>query len=78
MGWDHQAPFDRIMITAAAPEIPMTLLDQLKDEGIMMIPLGEENDDQYLTLIKKKGTSFSKKNLMKVRFVPLLEGKVNN
>ena len=77
LGWYHQAPFDRIMITAAAPEIPMILLDQLKDEGMMIIPIGEENDDQYLTLIKKKGKSFSKKNLMKVRFVPLLEGKIN-
>ena len=77
LGWYDQAPFDRIMITAAAPEIPMILLDQLKDEGVMIIPIGEENDVQYLTLIKKKGKSFSKKNLMKVRFVPLLEGKVN-
>ena len=77
LGWYDQAPFDRIMITAAAPEIPMILLDQLKDEGVMIIPIGEENDVQYLTLIKKKGKSFSKKNLMKVRFVPLLEGKVD-
>ena len=77
LGWYDQAPFDRIMITAAAPEIPMLLLDQLKDEGVMIIPIGEENDVQYLTLIKKKGKSFSKKNLMKVRFVPLLEGKIN-
>ena len=77
LGWCDQAPFDRIMITAAAPEIPMLLLDQLKDEGVMIIPIGEENDVQYLTLIKKKGKSFSKKNLMKVRFVPLLEGKIN-
>ena len=77
LGWYDQAPFDRIMITAAAPEIPMILLDQLKDEGVMIIPIGEENDTQYLTLIQKKGKSFSKKNLMKVRFVPLLEGKVN-
>ena len=77
LGWNDQAPFDRIMITAAAPEIPMILLDQLKDDGVMIIPIGEENDVQYLTLIKKKGKSFSKKNLMKVRFVPLLEGKIN-
>lgn len=77
LGWYDQAPFDRIMITAAAPEIPMILLDQLKDDGVMIIPIGEENDVQYLTLIKKKGKSFSKKNLMKVRFVPLLEGKIN-
>ena len=77
LGWYDQAPFDRIMITAAAPEIPMILLDQLKDDGVMIIPIGEENDVQYLTLIRKKGKSFSKKNLMKVRFVPLLEGKIN-
>ena len=40
LGWYDQAPFDRIMITAAAPEIPMILLDQLKDEGVMIIPIG--------------------------------------
>ncbi|MDC3091119.1 protein-L-isoaspartate(D-aspartate) O-methyltransferase [Rickettsiales bacterium] len=77
LGWKEQAPFDRIIVTASAPEIPNTLLEQLKDDGRMLIPVGEENDDQHLVLIKKYGEKYIKKNLLKVRFVPLLEGKVN-
>jgi len=77
LGWKEQAPFDRIIVTASAPEIPNTLLDQLKDKGIMLIPIGEENNDQTLVLIKKNGDEYSKQNLLKVRFVPLLEGKIN-
>ena len=77
MGWKEQAPFDRIIVTASAPEIPNTLLDQLKDNGIMLIPIGEENNDQMLVLVKKNGDKYSKETLLNVRFVPLLEGKIN-
>ncbi len=76
LGWSEQAPFDRIIVTASAPEIPMKLLSQLVDDGIMVIPVGEENDNQVLKKIIKKGDSFIVKNIMSVRFVPLLEGKV--
>ena len=69
-------PFDRILVTASAPEIPNPLLNQLSDDGIMIIPIGEENTDQMLIKIKKKNGNLEKKNLLKVRFVPLLEGKV--
>ena len=43
----------------------------------MLIPIGEENNDQILVLIKKNGDEYSKENLLNVRFVPLLEGKIN-
>ena len=76
LGWSEQAPFDRIIVTASAPEIPTKLLSQLVDNGIMVIPVGEENDNQVLKKIIKKGDSFIVKNIMNVRFVPLLEGKV--
>ena len=76
MGWSDQAPFDRIIVTASAPEIPKKLLSQLVDEGIMVIPVGEENDNQVLKKIIKKGDRIIVKNIMNVRFVPLLEGKV--
>ena len=76
MGWSEQAPFDRIIVTASAPEIPTKLLSQLVDNGIMVIPVGEDNDNQVLKKIIKKGDSFIVKNIMNVRFVPLLEGKV--
>ena len=76
LGWKDQAPFDRIIVTASAPEIPMTLLEQLNNNGIMIIPIGEENNDQILTLVKKNNEGHIKKiSLMNVRFVPLLEGK---
>ena len=76
LGWSDQAPFDRIIVTASAPEIPTKLLSQLVDNGIMVIPVGEDNDNQVLKKIIKKGDSFIVKNIMNVRFVPLLEGKV--
>ena len=76
LGWSEQAPFDRIIVTASAPEIPTKLLSQLVDRGIMVIPVGEDNDNQVLKKIIKKGDSFIVKNIMNVRFVPLLEGKV--
>jgi len=76
LGWSEQAPFDRIIVTASAPEIPKNLLSQLVDDGIMVIPIGEDNDNQVLKKIIKKGDSFIVKNIMNVRFVPLLEGKV--
>lgn len=77
LGWPEQMPFDRIIVTASAPEIPLTLLDQLSADGIMLIPIGEENNDQDLIKIKKIGKKFIKKKIMNVRFVPLLEGKEN-
>ena len=76
LGWSEQAPFDRIIVTASAPEIPTKLLSQLVDDGIMVIPVGEDNDNQVLKKIIKKRDSFIVKNIMNVRFVPLLEGKV--
>ena len=76
LGWSDQAPFDRIIVTASAPEIPTKLLSQLVDNGIMVIPVGEDNDNQVLKKIIKKRDSFIVKNIMNVRFVPLLEGKV--
>jgi len=76
LGWIDQAPFDRIIVTASAPEIPMTLLKQLNNNGIMIIPIGEDNNDQILTLVRKNNEGYVfKSSLMKVRFVPLLEGK---
>ena len=48
LGWSEQAPFDRIIVTASAPEIPTKLLSQLVDNGIMVIPVGEDNDNQVL------------------------------
>lgn len=76
-GWPEQEPFDRIIVTAAAPEIPQTLVDQLKDGGLMIAPIGEDTWDQQLLLIRKDAETIATEPLMDVRFVPLVEGRGN-
>ncbi len=76
LGWVEQAPFDRIIVTASAPEIPKNLLDQLEVGGIMIIPVGEDFNDQILKkVVKNNNNRISVTNILDVRFVPLLEGK---
>jgi protein-L-isoaspartate(D-aspartate) O-methyltransferase len=72
-GWPEQAPFDKIIVTAAAAERPpQPLLDQLKVGGIMIVPVGTSGN-QVLRRYKKEGEDvFAVKDLMPVRFVPLL------
>lgn len=69
-GLDEYAPFDRILVAAAAPKIPPLLLNQLNDGGIMIIPIG--TDWQELVRVEKKGGGITLQNLMAVRFVPLV------
>jgi protein-L-isoaspartate(D-aspartate) O-methyltransferase len=71
-GWPEEAPFDRILITAAAPEVPRPLLDQLSDGGLLVAPVG----DDWLQVIRryrKEGESVRSEDLEGVRFVPLIE-----
>ena len=76
IGWPPQAPYDRIIVTAAASEPPRALIDQLKPGGSMIIPLGSTRDTQSLVEIDKTETGIAKKPLLPVRFVPLLHGRV--
>ncbi len=76
LGWPPQAPFDRIVITAAAGEPPSALLDQLKVGGRMILPLGETRDTQALVQIDKTESGTILKELLPVRFVPLVQGRV--
>ena len=76
-GWENQAPFDRIIVTASAPEIPKNLTNQLSENGIMIIPIGDEHDTQFLVKIVKRQNKLTSEKLIPVRFVPLLEGKEN-
>lgn len=71
-GWPEAAPFDRVIVTAAAPEVPHALVAQLAPGGRMVIPVGEELDVQWLRVIDKgdDGTSVET-DLIPVRFVPL-------
>ncbi|MFI5172556.1 MAG: protein-L-isoaspartate(D-aspartate) O-methyltransferase [Chitinophagales bacterium] len=75
-GIPNHAPYDRIIITAAAKEIPQKLLKQLKTGGIMVLPLGRD-DDQMMVKITKTGASDYKKEVGdNFRFVPMLPGKI--
>ncbi|MDH3669589.1 MAG: protein-L-isoaspartate(D-aspartate) O-methyltransferase [Gammaproteobacteria bacterium] len=71
-GWSQHAPFDAIMVTAAADTIPKPLVDQLKPGGRMAIPVGTAYSGQTLTLVQKdKAGSITKKRVLPVAFVPL-------
>ncbi len=69
-GWEEKGPFDAIMVTAGAPKIPQPLLDQLKDGGRLIIPLGPNNSIRQLVLARKKEGKIKTRSLMPVRFVP--------
>lgn len=77
-GWKEQQPFDRIMVTAAGEEIPDELLYQLKDGGIMIIPVGAQDETQHVIRITRNGDDFDVKTLLPVKFVPLLSGIVHS
>jgi protein-L-isoaspartate(D-aspartate) O-methyltransferase len=73
-GWPEQAPFDRIMVTAAAPAVPQVLIDSLTEGGILVAPVGEERRDQQLLRIHRTKDGIVTEDLGPVRFVPLVEG----
>ncbi|MFN7303353.1 protein-L-isoaspartate(D-aspartate) O-methyltransferase [Phenylobacterium sp.] len=73
-GWPEQAPFDRIMVTAAAPDDPRTLLAQLKPKGIMVAPVGRGPVQNLNRYVGDGEGGFTMETLTEVRFVPLLEG----
>lgn len=70
----EQAPFDRILVTAAAEDPPGPLLAQLKVGGIMVLPVGQSDSVQTLIRVTRNDTGFEYEELRPVRFVPLLEG----
>ncbi|MFD2207483.1 protein-L-isoaspartate(D-aspartate) O-methyltransferase [Kiloniella antarctica] len=73
-GWKEQAPFERIIITAAPKEIPQALLEQLAIGGILVLPLGSQGNNQELIRITRTEHGFDQENLGGVRFVPLVHG----
>jgi protein-L-isoaspartate(D-aspartate) O-methyltransferase len=75
-GWPERAPFDAIVVTAAAPHVPQALVDQLKPGGRMVIPVGGSGDIQFLKLLTKRADGgVDEKRVLPVRFVPLVPGK---
>lgn len=69
-GWEEHAPFDAIVVTAAAEHIPPSLVEQLKDGGKMIIPVGSPFLNQNLILVEKVDGDITTKSLLPVRFVP--------
>jgi protein-L-isoaspartate(D-aspartate) O-methyltransferase len=71
-GWPEHAPFDSIMVTAAAQEIPQPLIEQLKPGGRLVIPIGSQLGGQTLVAVEKQQDGkISKRDILAVRFVPL-------
>jgi protein-L-isoaspartate(D-aspartate) O-methyltransferase len=69
-GWPEHAPFDKIIVTAAPPEIPMKLVEQLADGGLMVLPVGEAY--QQLILLRRSGDVIEERTITGVRFVPMV------
>lgn len=76
LGWEEKAPFDAIIVTCSPTQIPPALKEQLAENGRMIIPVGEGSVQQLVVLYKRKG-KMKEKNVLPVRFVPMLspEGK---
>jgi protein-L-isoaspartate(D-aspartate) O-methyltransferase len=72
-GWPDHAPYDRVLVAAAADAVPRPLVDQLRDGGIIAIPVGEWNQD--LQVMRKRGSELETITTIGVRFVPLVKGE---
>jgi protein-L-isoaspartate(D-aspartate) O-methyltransferase len=70
LGWRQHAPYDAILVSAAAPDVPRPLLDQLVDGGRLIVPLGGM-EEQMLAMVTRRGDSFERRDITPVRFVPL-------
>ena len=73
-GWPERGPFDGIIVTAAATEVPSSLLTQLADKGRLVLPVGK--NQQTLQLIERDGDNFITRNIGEVKFVPLVDGDI--
>ena len=73
-GWPEQVPFDRIIVTAAAAEVPPALIDGLAPGGLLVAPVGGDRRDQQLLRIRRTDEGFLTEDLGLVRFVPLVTG----
>ncbi|PWC13787.1 protein-L-isoaspartate(D-aspartate) O-methyltransferase [Brenneria corticis] len=73
-GWASRGPFDAIIVTAAPPEIPRALLDQLDEGGVMVLPVGERS--QTLQVVQRHAGEFIIQTVEAVRFVPLVKGEL--
>jgi len=72
LGWPEAGPFDRILVTAGGPDVPLPLLDQLADPGILLIPVGGSRRDQQLVMVRRQGGELLRENKGGVVFVDLV------
>ena len=70
LGWREHSPYDAILVSAAAPEVPRPLMEQLVDGGRLIVPLGGM-EEQMLAMVTRRGHSFERRDIAPVRFVPL-------
>ena len=73
-GWPEAAPFDAIVVTAAPPELPRALFDQLKPGGRLVIPIGGQEETQTLRVFERVGGDLRVRKTLPVRFIPLTRG----
>lgn len=71
-GWPTHAPYDRIIVTAGAPEVPQAYLEQLKPNGILVIPVGDQDNQRMMRVIKHEVGTIEKQDHGPFRFVPLI------
>jgi protein-L-isoaspartate(D-aspartate) O-methyltransferase len=74
-GWIEEAPFDGIILTAAPPELPQALVDQLKPGGTLVAPVGAHMDQHLIVIEKQKNGQVRKRRVFPVMFVPMVPGK---
>ena len=74
-GWPERAPFDRIIVTAAAPHVPQPLIDQLRPGGRLVIPVGRGENEQLMLIRKDRRGRVSRRPILPVRFVPLVRAR---
>lgn len=72
VGYPEEAPYDRILVAAAGPTVPKPLINQLKDGGVLLVPVGGAQHYQNLIRVRKKGETIMQENLGGVAFVPLI------
>ncbi len=74
LGWPEQAPFARIIVTAAAADIPPKLADQLAPDGIMVVPIGDDREHQQIVRVRRTPNGFDSEDLGPARFVTMTSG----
>jgi protein-L-isoaspartate(D-aspartate) O-methyltransferase len=73
-GWPEEAPFDRIIVTAAPETIPRPLIEQLATGGLLVAPVGTQNAPQWITIVEKTGDRVVERRTIPVQFVPFTRG----